>query len=225
MPAGPWGPQSRAPAPRASGAWDGEEQVFLLLAPGRGQPTPTQGLRALLVPPWAGQAHFLRCPDHTGGSQNLWLPGCPQTPWQPTRWPRASAPVISCRRFFGRSLAPSLLLCLKELGFGGLVTPSEALVSPGDSVLTRHFLLLSLIMGGSHAEEQGTRPACVLPLPPRQQSPGSPDSPFSAPRPHGWHGHGLTRPPSCVCWCPVLKSPIALFLVTFSDLGVKTFVT
>lgn len=122
-------------------------------------------------------------------------------PWQPTRWPRASAPVISCRRFFGRSLAPSLLLCLKELGFGGLVTPSEALVSPGDSVLTRHFLLLSLITGGSHVEEQGTRPACVLPPPPRQQSPGSPDSPFSAPRPHGWRGHGLTRPPSCV-WVP-----------------------
>lgn len=153
--------------------------------------------------------------------------GCPaahRPPWQPTRWPRASAPVISCRRFFGRSLAPSLLLCLKELGFGGLVTPSEALVSPGDSVLTRHFLLLSLITGGSHVEEQGTRPACVLPPPPRQQSPGSPDSPFSAPRPHGWRGHGLTRPPSCVCVCPVLKSPIPLFLETFSDLGVKTFV-
>ena len=55
----------------------GEQQVFLLLAPGRGQPLLTQGLRALLVPPWAERAHFLRRPDHTGGSQNLWLPGCP----------------------------------------------------------------------------------------------------------------------------------------------------
>ena len=68
---------------------------------------------------------------------------------------------------------PSLALHLKELRFGGLVTLSEALGSPGGSVLTHHFLLHSLITGGSHAEKRGTHSpdssprGRSSPLPPR----------------------------------------------------------
>lgn len=210
------GTEPLPPGPLGPGM--GEQQVFLLLAPGRGQPLPTQGLRALLVPPWAGQAHFLRHPDHTGGSQNLWLPGCPQAPpRQPARWPLASTPVISCRHFFGRSFAPlsaSPSEGARVWGSGYTLQGSD--FSQG---LCSHTLLPFAFTYHGRFPRRGTGPP-----PPRQQSPGSPDSLSSTPRPHRSRSHRLTRPPRRVHWCLVLKSPIPLFLVTSSDLGVKTFV-
>ena len=216
-PAGPWGPESGAPAPRASRAWDGGGiglpvgQKGWGLAPGRGQPTPTQGLRVLLVPLWVGGAHFLRRPDHTGGSQDLWLPAAHRPPaactaatgqrscdvvqaflWQE---PRAlSGPPSEGAQVWGSGYT------LRGSGFSrGLCSHT-----PLPFAFTYH--------GRFPRREAGH----ALP---RQQSPGSLVSPSSTPRPHRSHGHGLICPPRCACWCPVHKSPIPLFLVTFSDFG------